>query len=319
MALEIKFQERHDSLFRQREGIVKGEVYVALPNKNEEEGEDEGEEEEEDLPPLEEEEEDEEDGVPSFWLQAMIHHPVISEIIEKDDIEALEHLTSVACVVSEDLTSFTLVFSFSSNPFFPHPSLTKSYSMVNLLDAEQQRMVVGATGFEIEWGEGKDLTSKLVKKKQRAKTGKKAGQVRVVHKTVEKESFFNFFKVPRILNTPESDNVEAEEVLEKELEEDVEISECFRTQLIPNAFIWFTGEVFQGFEGDDDDDDVGEGFLVEEMEGVGLGQEGEDEEALVEGETGDENGGGLKRSKANNTLPTVNNGEDGETPECNQS
>lgn len=46
-------------------------------------------------------------------------------------------------------------------------------------------------GTTINWNEGKDLTKKEVKKKQK---NKKTGQNRVINKVVDADSFFNFFR-----------------------------------------------------------------------------------------------------------------------------
>jgi nucleosome assembly protein 1-like 1 len=43
----------------------------------------------------------------------------------------------------------------------------------------------------IEWKEGKDVTKKTVKKKEK---NKKTGKIRTATKEIEDQSFFNFFK-----------------------------------------------------------------------------------------------------------------------------
>lgn len=60
-------------------------------------------------------------------------------------------------------------------------------------------------GTVINWKEGKDLTKKEVKKKQK---NKKSGQSRVINKIVDADSFFNLFKsseVPQGKNPLEYD------------------------------------------------------------------------------------------------------------------
>ena len=55
----------------------------------------------------------------------------------------------------------------------------------------------------IEWNEGKNITRKLIKKKQVNKT---TGMINNTNQEVESESFFNFFK---------SINLEDKEIIEK--------------------------------------------------------------------------------------------------------
>jgi hypothetical protein len=48
-------------------------------------------------------------------------------------------------------------------------------------------------GTPIEWKKGKNVTVKTIKKKQKHKS---KGSVRTVSKTVQNDSFFNFFSPP---------------------------------------------------------------------------------------------------------------------------
>jgi nucleosome assembly protein 1-like 1 len=81
----------------------------------------------------------------------------------------------------------------------------------------------------------------MVKKKQRGK-GKHAGQVRTVHKREELDSFFKWFEPPDMPPMESMDEDGAEE-LEEIFEEDFDLAMAFRTQIIPKAVLWFTGEV----------------------------------------------------------------------------
>jgi nucleosome assembly protein 1-like 1 len=58
-------------------------------------------------------------------------------------------------------------------------------------------------GTIIDWSDGKNVTRKTVKRKQK---NKKSGMQRTVPKEIDAESFFNFFK---------SINLEEKEVMEK--------------------------------------------------------------------------------------------------------
>merc|ERR1712168_964643 len=106
--------------------------------------------------------------------------------------------------------------------------------------------IYACTGCEIDWKKGKNVTQKLVKKKQKQKGGT---QVRFVTKAVKTASFFNFFDPPDIENEDELDE-ETEELLAA----DFEIGDFFRQRLIPKAVLFFTGEAID-FEDSDDEDE----------------------------------------------------------------
>ncbi|XP_023212250.1 nucleosome assembly protein 1-like 1, partial [Centruroides sculpturatus] len=107
----------------------------------------------------------------------------------------------------------------------------------------------------IDWKKGKNVTVKTIKKKQKHKS---RGSVRTVTKTVQNDSFFNFFNPPTV---PED-----EELLDDEtqtlLAVDFEIGHFIRERIVPRAVLFFTGEALTeddyDDEDDDDDDDEGE-------------------------------------------------------------
>ena len=57
---------------------------------------------------------------------------------------------------------------------------------------DEEPILDGVTGAEIAWKAGKSLVYRKIKKKQRQKSGKKAGQVRTVTVQEPKDSFFNW-------------------------------------------------------------------------------------------------------------------------------
>ena len=94
-----------------------------------------------------------------------------------------------------------------------------------------------------------------IQKKQRAKSGKKKGQIRYVSTTAPKASFFHFFTKP---TEEEEDSDEEEEEKEDDrvtfnIEEDYDIAHAIRTAIIPHAVGWFTGELIE----EEDEEDVG--------------------------------------------------------------
>lgn len=123
--------------------------------------------------------------------------------------------------------------------------------------------IVKSTGSEIQWKKGKNVTVKLVKKRQKHKS---RGTVRVVTKEVKARSFFNFFSPPagKTLKTnsrktflydfskfpvPDESTADAEdEEAMDSLADDFELGHFFRETIIPKAVLCYTGEL-----GDEDD------------------------------------------------------------------
>ena len=92
-------------------------------------------------------------------------------------------MRDIKVIDEEGNDNFEIVFHFDENPFFIDNELKKKFFMKD--DFPYKTM-----GTIINWREGKDLTKKEVKKKQK---NKKTGQNRVINKVVDAESFFNFF------------------------------------------------------------------------------------------------------------------------------
>lgn len=80
---------------------------------------------------------------------------------------------------------FDIIFTFEKNEHFTNTELKKSFYQ------SKQNIVEKCEGTVINWKEGKNITEKKVKKKQK---NKKTKENRNVTKVVEQESFFNFFK-----------------------------------------------------------------------------------------------------------------------------
>jgi len=108
--------------------------------------------------------------------------------------------------------------------------------------------IVHTTGCTISWKEGKNVTMKMVKKKQKSK-----GKTRTVTKQVKRDSFFNFFSPPEVPEgTSESDLDEETDAL---LNMDYEVGHFMRVRLVPRAVLYFTGEANDDDEDDDEDID----------------------------------------------------------------
>ena len=164
------------------------------------------------------------------------------------------HLQDIQCNLHTEGYGFELIFLFEKNDYFKNASLRKSFVMT------RQNIIEKCEGTEIEWKEGKDVTKKKIKKKQKAKKGQPG---KTITKTVEQESFFNFFKtseMPEETELAEGKKPEKEDDEEEEkkdagelMDEDYDMGQEFKDQLIPLALEYYL-EVIQEDEDDEDDD-----------------------------------------------------------------
>jgi len=284
--LEMKYAELFKPLYEKRTAIVNatyepaGEEIVWVEPGEEEDMEEEikpeGEKKDEKAEEKSEEEKMAEDvaeklkldentkGIPEFWLTAMKNVETIAEMIQETDEEVLRHLTDIKLIFTgrkshqesqeDDQMGFVLEFRFSPNDYFNNTALTKTYKMKSEPDLEDPFSfegpdIVGCTGCKIDWKKGKNITQKVVKKKQKHKG---RGQTRVVTKTVKADSFFNFFDPPEVPD----DEDEMDEDTEALLSADFEIGHFFRERLIPKAVLFFTGEAIEEDSDEDEDDEM---------------------------------------------------------------
>jgi len=111
---------------------------------------------------------------------------MVYELVKEKDEEVLKHLVHIESEKSEKPTKTLQVrLHFSKNDFFTNDVL--SLKIVYKEDSEIASETIGTV---IEWKDGKDITKKKVKKKQKHK---KTNETRTIVKTVEAESIFNVF------------------------------------------------------------------------------------------------------------------------------
>lgn len=254
--LDVDFQKKFSGLYARRRQLVNGE---SEPNEEEASfplfnpGETELVEEFKKQCTVNESKEPAK-GVPEFWLETFRHFELVGDMIQENDEEVLKSLTDVTMELTKDPMSFTLSFHFAPNDYFTNTVLTKKYMMKCEVDDEEPAEFDGpeiykCEGCKIDWKEGKDVTKKLIKKKQKNKKNPAAGP-RFVTKEVKADSFFNFFDPATNENGIDDDMDEADKNL---LSMDFEIGQMFRDTLIPHALFHFTGET--EVEDDDFDED----------------------------------------------------------------
>merc|ERR1719310_625065 len=206
-------------------------------------------------------------------------------MIEENDEPVLQYLQNISAEwfdaapgEASSKLGFTLTFSFVENPYFEPLNLVKTYHM-ELQPNEKDPALVSTEATEIEWKPGKDITKKVVTRKQKNKRTK---QVRKLTETVSVPSFFNFFTKHDIPSDAELEQMTEDQIEELEvvMEADYEAGVILRDRLIPKAVVWFTGEAIDSEIDDMDDRDGDEGMEDEEHSGP-------EEENDEEGEDGE--------------------------------
>ncbi|CAG9762864.1 unnamed protein product [Ceutorhynchus assimilis] len=257
--LECKYHRIYVPLYEKRNLIVNGSY-----EPTEDESQWPSDEEEEELPNAlkekvkiedtngkeEEKKDKDEKGIPEFWLTIFKNCSLLNEMVQPHDIPILNHLADIKTICQEQPMSFTLEFHFTPNEYFTNTVLTKEYLMKCTPDEDDPFGFEGpeifkCTGCTINWNKGKNVTVKTVKKKQKHKS---RGVVRVVTKTMQNDSFFNFFTPPTIPEDTKEEDVD--EDLRNLLTSDFEIGHYIRERVVPRAVLYFTGE---GVEDEDED------------------------------------------------------------------
>eukprot|EP00596_Hydrurales_sp_CCMP1899_P008718 CAMPEP_0119037828 /NCGR_PEP_ID=MMETSP1177-20130426/6339_1 /TAXON_ID=2985 /ORGANISM="Ochromonas sp, Strain CCMP1899" /LENGTH=348 /DNA_ID=CAMNT_0006999549 /DNA_START=153 /DNA_END=1199 /DNA_ORIENTATION=- len=248
--LEKKYRLLREPFLNTRDKIVAGEINVPKVEED----------------PIEETEEILK-GIPGFWLQCLMNHPAIRDIITEEDVPAMEALTNIKCEYNETYVSFTLSFFFDENPYFSNEVLTKTYTVSPDLLDEKSPILTDHAFDEIEWkSPSMNLCMIETKKKQKSKNGKNKGQTRTITLLEPKQSFFQYFSEP-VEDEEEEEEEEDEEKPRIKLtpDEDYDIGHYIRTDILNSAVNWYTGEAamdedednldYDAFEEDDDEND----------------------------------------------------------------
>ena len=268
------------------------------------------------------------DGIPKFWLQAMVHRAILTNLLHQTDVEALSFLEDIRSVDQEDMGGFELQFIFAENPYFTNRVLTKAYKVPNMLKDEEP-MLEKVTGCEIDWKPNMSLTYDEKTKKQRAKKGKNKGQTRIVVEKIAKPSFFTFFDSLDVEKMEEcQDQDEAEELMDR-FNMDYTAACFFRSEFIPHAVLNFTGEAEDDDDSDDEDYDDGDDDDDDDDDDDEDEDEDNDDDDEDDGSSesrrskrrtdGGRKGGGLSRSKGGALHKQPGHGGAADQQECKQS
>jgi nucleosome assembly protein 1-like 1 len=136
----------------------------------------------------------------SIFKINIIENKIKIILIKEQDEPVLKHLIDVRITMQDEpqKKGFTIEFEFTSNEYFTNTILTKSYELRTGPDEHEPLSyegpeIVKSKGSDIHWNKGKNVTIKMVKKRQKHKN---RGTIRVVTKEVQTDSFFNFFTPP---------------------------------------------------------------------------------------------------------------------------
>jgi nucleosome assembly protein 1-like 1 len=264
-ALECRYYQLCAPLYQQRSNIISG-----IHEPTDEECQWESEEDEEvssdfkskvkievkDEAEVKKEENGDKDedikGIPDFWLTIFKNVAMLADMVQEHDEPILKHLYDIKVIFLEkDPMGFVLEFHFSPNEYFSNSVLTKEYHMKCVPEKDDPFSFEGpeiykCKGCIIDWKKGKNVTVKTIKKNQKHKS---RGSMRTVTKTVQNDSFFNFFSPPIVPDDAEAEIDDETQVL---LTSDFEIGHYIRERIVPRAVLYFTGE---GLEDDDDYDE----------------------------------------------------------------
>ncbi|XP_017138919.1 nucleosome assembly protein 1-like 1-A [Drosophila miranda] len=170
-------------------------------------------------------------GVPRFWLSIFRNVSLLSDMVQHHDEPLLECLMDVR--ISYEPESYTLKFLFRPNSYLDDCSLmlTKKYLLQHQADQEYPFMfegpeIVSCEGCHIHWRDDSNLTMQ------------KVGSGYCVENAIQRESFFNFFSPPQ----PQDLSL-ADEKTKMLLGNDFEVGFLLRTQIVPKAVLFYTGDL----------------------------------------------------------------------------
>jgi len=152
----------------------------------------------------------------------MKNYEEFEQAITPEDEDALKFITDISYdPLLDELGSFKLDFHFAENPYFTNKVLSKTYHMV--IDAGDAICdSIDATA--IDWKPAKDLS------KESKEKGYTLG---------EGGSFFLFFTPPSLPEKGEKDEEE-----EEQIRTDFNLAAILKDNIIHNAILWFTGDIF---------------------------------------------------------------------------
>lgn len=218
-------------------------------------------------------------GLPRFWLTIFQNVSQFADMVEDHDVPILEHLEDITVELTKEPMGFQLFFNFSPNEYFRNKVLTKTYEMRVQVDPKDPFAFEGtefskSVGCKIDWKDGKDVTVREIKKKQKHKS---TGAIRMTNKLVPNPSFFDFFSPPKV--DQEEEEASGDPEVQEKLTVDFELGSFLKERIIPRAVLYYTGEAL---ESDDEFSDEEEEDSDEDEDGTGSDIAHDEEEQTEE-------------------------------------
>lgn len=105
--------------------------------------------------------------IDNFWFKVLQNDMIASSELRQCDEPILKQLKRIEATKTEDESKLTVKFHFNQNDYFTNEVITKNF------DIEGDE-IKKSYGDKIAWKEGKNVTVKLIKKKNKnKKTGEK--------------------------------------------------------------------------------------------------------------------------------------------------
>jgi len=248
----------------------------------------------------------------SFWLQALQNHPAFEEEIESHDEPVLQYLKDITFTnldPTDRQKGCRFEFLFVANPYFENTVLSKEYHTSEKSPYTGDVDVLKTEASNINWKPGKDVTVEKVKKQTKGKKGKQSKE-----KEEPRPSFFrSFFRsmkkgapLPDDIDPHEiamqfggddddDDDMDEDKIMELMMEQDLEVGEALRDNIIPFAVRWYTGEADpRSMDSDDDEDEESE--IEDDDEDDDDDDDDDDEEEDEPPKKGNKKKGGNKKA-----------------------
>ena len=221
--IESKFRDKYDEIFTKRRDIITGSVE---PTEDDCDFDTDSEESEPNI----EVNDQKVEGIPRFWLDSLESITLIRQWISDEDMSALFNLKDIVLNESSDPPKLVIEFYFEPNEYFENEVLTKEYLLKFGPDPENTNDSVAfypieRKGCAINWKKGKKLLKNYSKHR--------------CPKLEEIPSFFCFFDPPE----EPKDKIEMSDDLKDFLWEDWQIAFFLAKKLVPNAVLFYTGDM----------------------------------------------------------------------------
>ncbi|KCV68025.1 hypothetical protein H696_05493 [Fonticula alba] len=217
------------------------------------------------------------EGIPNFWAQVLNNHPILSDLINDEDAEALEFLTNITADYDAEKLFYSVTFHFSENPYFTNETLVRTYYLTNDNSPSNTFMrPLRATTTQIDWKDGKNLI-------EEASPDSSQG------------SFFQFFCDSHIgqvmdedMDSDDEGYASMQKIIQDRMSEDFQMGELIREDIVGCAIDWYSGYAltYTNYLDDDEEeyDEDDEEYDEDDEDDDDEDEDDEDDDAAPAGE-----------------------------------